>query len=140
MTKRPGKLNAASRPSIPPRHLAELPRPTAYPPPPFSQAKIHHFWLLKSLRYFFSKSHPSLTAEIQYTYFTRSYILEIAEILPFISLGSTIVAIVVAFMRVKQSSDESKNAIARIEGSIKERILSLEKRIDENDKLTNNVD
>ena len=65
--------------------------------------------------------------------------MEIAEILPFISLGSTIVAIVVAFMRVKQSSDESKNAIARIEGSIKERILSLEKRIDENDKLTNNV-
>lgn len=62
-----------------------------------------------------------------------------AEILPFISLGSTLVAVVVAFMRVKQASDENKNAITRIEASIKERILSLEKRIDENDKLTNDV-
>jgi septal ring factor EnvC (AmiA/AmiB activator) len=63
----------------------------------------------------------------------------IAEILPVISLGSMLVAVVVAFMRVKQASDENKNAITRIEDSIKERILSLEKRIDENDKLTNNV-
>jgi septal ring factor EnvC (AmiA/AmiB activator) len=63
----------------------------------------------------------------------------IAEILPFISLGSTLVAVVVAFMRVKQASDENKNAVTRIEASIKERIAALEKRIDENDKLTNNV-
>ena len=65
--------------------------------------------------------------------------MEVAEILPFISLGSTLVAVVVAFMRVKQASDENKNAITRIEVGIKERILSLEKRIDENDKLTNDV-
>jgi hypothetical protein len=65
--------------------------------------------------------------------------MEAAEILPFISLGSTLVAVVIAFMRVKQASDENKNAITRIEVGIKERILSLEKRIDENDKLTNDV-
>jgi septal ring factor EnvC (AmiA/AmiB activator) len=65
--------------------------------------------------------------------------MEVAEILPFISLGSTLVAVVVAFMRVKQSSDESKNAITRIEVNIRERIASLEKRIDENDRLTNDV-
>ncbi|MDR0411241.1 MAG: hypothetical protein LBH75_04620 [Treponema sp.] len=65
--------------------------------------------------------------------------MEIQGILPFVSIGSTIAAIVVAFMRVKHSSEENKNAITRIEGSIKDRIVSLEKRIDENDKLTNDV-
>jgi hypothetical protein len=74
----------------------------------------------------------------------------IQEFLPFISLGTTLIAIAVFIMKIKASGDENTkaiktvneanmNAINRIEISFKEKLFEISKRLDENDMWTNGM-
>ncbi|MDR2193863.1 MAG: hypothetical protein LBP19_05270 [Treponema sp.] len=74
----------------------------------------------------------------------------IQEIMPFISLGITLVTVVAFLMKIKATSDENAksiktlnesniHAINRIEISFKEKLAEIGKRLDENDKWTDDV-
>jgi hypothetical protein len=74
----------------------------------------------------------------------------VQEIMPFVSLGITLVAVVVFVMKIKAAGDENAksikmvneaniNAINRIETSFKEKFTEIGKRLDENDRWTDDM-